>query len=77
MFLLIHILFFQASEIVVDSLDNTENLTSNWQFMLLEFASSHYVAICTEKDVNTKGKKSSFLPMKLRMSIKKSSKHVL
>lgn len=45
----------EASEIVVDSLDNTENLTSNWQFMLLEFASSHYVAICTEKDVNTKG----------------------
>ncbi|TMW87904.1 hypothetical protein EJD97_019291 [Solanum chilense] len=45
----------EASEIVVDSLDNTENLTSNWQFMLLEFASSHYVAICTEKDVKTKG----------------------
>lgn len=45
----------EASEIVVDSLDNTENLASNWQFMLLELASSHYVAICTEKDVKTKG----------------------
>ncbi|KAL3358101.1 hypothetical protein AABB24_015312 [Solanum stoloniferum] len=54
----------EASEIVVDPLDNTENLTSNWQFMLLEFASSHYVAICTEKDVKTKGDCNNN-PMKL------------
>lgn len=53
----------EASEIVVDSLDNVENLTSNWQFMLLELASAHYVAICTEKDVKTKGDENN--PMKL------------
>ncbi|XP_009768549.1 uncharacterized protein [Nicotiana sylvestris] len=45
----------EACEIVVDSLDNPKDLTSNWQFMLLELASSHYAAICTEKDVKTKG----------------------
>ncbi|CAN4117310.1 unnamed protein product [Withania somnifera] len=53
----------EESEIVVDSLDNTEGLTSSWQFMLFELASSYYVAICTEKDVKTKGDGNN--PMKL------------
>ncbi|KAL0374858.1 UNVERIFIED_CONTAM: 4'-phosphopantetheinyl transferase gsp [Sesamum radiatum] len=39
----------KASEIVVDSFDNPTVLTSNWRFLLLELANSHYAAICTEK----------------------------
>ncbi|KAM3341440.1 4'-phosphopantetheinyl transferase HetI [Capsicum galapagoense] len=53
----------EACDIIVDYLDNTENLTSNWQFMLLELASSHYIAICRENDVKTKGDWNN--PMKL------------
>ncbi|XP_059646670.1 uncharacterized protein LOC132293275 isoform X2 [Cornus florida] len=40
----------EASEIVVESLDSSTNLTSNWQFGLLELESSHFAAICTEKN---------------------------
>ncbi|XP_019250851.1 PREDICTED: uncharacterized protein LOC109229752 isoform X2 [Nicotiana attenuata] len=53
----------EACEIVVDSLDNAKDLISNWQFMLLELAGSHYAAICTEKDIKMKGDWDN--PMKL------------
>ncbi|KAB1222588.1 4'-phosphopantetheinyl transferase [Morella rubra] len=53
----------EAFDIVVDSIDDPENLTNNWQFALLELASSHYAAICVEKDGTTGGKGT--LPMKL------------
>ncbi|XP_059306098.1 uncharacterized protein LOC132057492 [Lycium ferocissimum] len=53
----------EACEIVVDSLYNADDSTSNWQFMLLELAGSHYAAICTEKDVKSKGNWNN--PMKL------------
>ncbi|XP_016465321.1 phosphopantetheinyl transferase isoform X7 [Nicotiana tabacum] len=53
----------EASEISVDMFDDPSDLTSNWQFMLLELAGSHYAAICTEKDVTSEGNKSG--PMKL------------
>ncbi|KAL5545819.1 hypothetical protein UlMin_005506 [Ulmus minor] len=52
-----------ASEIIVESSDDPEILTSNWQFALLELAGSHYAAICTEKDKLIEGKGK--LPMKL------------
>ncbi|XP_009619717.1 uncharacterized protein LOC107809958 isoform X1 [Nicotiana tabacum] len=53
----------EASEISVDMFDDPSDLTSNWQFMLLELAGSHYAAICTEKDVTSEGNKNG--PMKL------------
>ena len=45
----------QAFDIVVDSFDDPKNLTSNWQFALLELAGSHYAAICIEGDRTTGG----------------------
>ncbi|XP_012839729.1 PREDICTED: L-aminoadipate-semialdehyde dehydrogenase-phosphopantetheinyl transferase [Erythranthe guttata] len=54
----------QASEIVVDSFDEPTELTSNWQFSLLELANSHYAAICTEKHAaSAEGKRN--VPTKL------------
>lgn len=53
----------EASEIVVESSDDAENLTSNWQFALLELAGSHYAAICMEKKNSTGGEAS--VPMRL------------
>ncbi|CAK9143533.1 unnamed protein product [Ilex paraguariensis] len=53
---------FMASEIVVESFDDSTILTSNWQFALLELAGSHYAAICTEMD-GTPGKYKA--PIKL------------
>uniref|UniRef100_A0A5B6ZKT8 holo-[acyl-carrier-protein] synthase n=1 Tax=Davidia involucrata TaxID=16924 RepID=A0A5B6ZKT8_DAVIN len=41
----------EASQIVVESCDDSTSHTSNWEFTLLEL-SSHYAAICTEKDNN-------------------------
>ncbi|KAI9154642.1 hypothetical protein LWI28_029257 [Acer negundo] len=51
-----------ASEIVVES-DYPENLTSNWEFALLDLACSHYAAICVEKDKSIGGEAS--IPMRL------------
>ncbi|CAK7341855.1 unnamed protein product [Dovyalis caffra] len=39
-----------ASEVVVESSDHPVSLTNNWKFGLFELASSHYAAICTEKE---------------------------
>ncbi|KAL3642692.1 hypothetical protein CASFOL_013507 [Castilleja foliolosa] len=44
------------SEIIVGSFDETADLTSNWRFVLLELANSHYVAVCTEKHSDPEGK---------------------
>ncbi|KAK6139848.1 hypothetical protein DH2020_026423 [Rehmannia glutinosa] len=49
----------KASEIVVDSFDDPADLTSNWQFSLLELANSHYAAICTEKHGAGSGKRNA------------------
>ncbi|KAL5837136.1 hypothetical protein ACOSQ3_014305 [Xanthoceras sorbifolium] len=51
-----------ASKIVVES-DDPENLTSNWEFALLDLAGSHYAAICVEKDKSTGGEAT--IPMRL------------
>ncbi|KAL0309510.1 UNVERIFIED_CONTAM: hypothetical protein Sradi_5893300 [Sesamum radiatum] len=53
----------KASEIVVDSFDNPTVLTSNWRFLLLELANSHYAAICTEKHGASEGDRN--VPVKL------------
>ncbi|KAK4833880.1 hypothetical protein QYF36_012792 [Acer negundo] len=55
----------EASEIVVESSDDPENLTSNWQFALLDMAGSHYAAICVEKDKSNRVE--ARVPMKLTM----------
>lgn len=48
-------MYLQELQIVLESSDDSGNLTDNWQFALFELASSHYAAICVEKDVNIKG----------------------
>ncbi|KAJ8534045.1 hypothetical protein K7X08_007369 [Anisodus acutangulus] len=48
-----------------NSMDDPNDLTSNWQFVLLELAGSHYAAICTEKDVADEGNRKC--PMKLKV----------
>ncbi|KAL2531568.1 4'-phosphopantetheinyl transferase superfamily [Abeliophyllum distichum] len=53
----------EAQEIVVDSFDEPIELTSNWQFELLELAGSHYAAICTENNFASEGKRT--VPVKL------------
>ncbi|CAM8913619.1 unnamed protein product [Rhodiola kirilowii] len=43
--------FDSVLEIMVKPIDSDDvNITSNWQFKLLELASSHYASICTEKN---------------------------
>ncbi|KAJ0087654.1 hypothetical protein Patl1_32555 [Pistacia atlantica] len=53
----------EASEIVVESSDDPENLTNNWKFALLDLAGSHYAAICVEKDNSIGGETNA--PMSL------------
>ncbi|XVF76185.1 hypothetical protein PTKIN_Ptkin13bG0246400 [Pterospermum kingtungense] len=53
----------EPSEVIVESSDDSTNLTSNWQFALLDVADSHYAAICTEKDTSVGGEANT--PMKL------------
>ncbi|KAH9738143.1 ACPS domain-containing protein [Citrus sinensis] len=53
----------EASEIVVESSDDPENLTRNWQFALLDLAGSHYAAICIEKENSAGGEAG--VPMRL------------
>ncbi|XP_044483735.1 4'-phosphopantetheinyl transferase HetI-like isoform X1 [Mangifera indica] len=55
----------EASEIILESSDNPETLTSNWQFALLDLDCSHYAAICVEEDKSSEVKMS--VPMKLRV----------
>ncbi|KAF9626213.1 hypothetical protein IFM89_031340 [Coptis chinensis] len=38
----------KESEIIVETLAEPKNVTTNWRFTLLELASSHYAAICVE-----------------------------
>lgn len=53
----------QASEVVVESSNHPTSFTNDWQFGLFELISSHYLAICIEKD-ETSGPRMSF-PMRL------------
>ena len=54
--LISELLWFQASEITVDSFENASDFTSKWQFALFELAGSHYAAIC--RGIPTEGKDS-------------------
>ncbi|KAL1833665.1 hypothetical protein ACET3Z_003316 [Daucus carota] len=53
---------FENSDIVVGSLEDSANLTGDWQFALLELVGSHYAAICLRKDCANKYKSH---PMKM------------
>ncbi|PIA62730.1 hypothetical protein AQUCO_00200630v1 [Aquilegia coerulea] len=41
----------QASEIVVEPLDGSKHLTTNWKFTLFELANSHYAATCVQNNI--------------------------
>ncbi|XP_051150411.1 uncharacterized protein LOC127264885 [Andrographis paniculata] len=60
---------FKASEIVVDSFDGGPDVTSNWQFGLLELDNSHVAAICTEKHGAAEGEKDALLKLKVWKTI--------
>ncbi|XP_073004620.1 uncharacterized protein [Typha latifolia] len=47
--------FFRALEVHVEADSDCQYLTNNWQFILFELNSSHYVSICMEKDLNLSG----------------------
>ncbi|XP_058113746.1 uncharacterized protein LOC131256737 isoform X2 [Magnolia sinica] len=53
-----------ASQIILEASDDPKNLTDNWKFALFELASSHYAAICIEKDDCIKGNGSGSLRLK-------------
>ncbi|KAJ6968442.1 hypothetical protein NC653_036422 [Populus alba x Populus x berolinensis] len=58
----------KASEVVVESSDHPVSLTNNWQFGLFELASSHYAAVCMERD------KTSDVAMRvpMRLTVRKT-----
>ncbi|EXB54576.1 4'-phosphopantetheinyl transferase [Morus notabilis] len=58
----------KASEIIVESFDDPNILTSNWQFALMELDGSHYAAICMEKAKLVEGKE----PLPLRLSVRRT-----
>ncbi|KAJ7971574.1 4'-phosphopantetheinyl transferase [Quillaja saponaria] len=55
----------EVPEIIVESPDKANKLSSSWQFALLELAGSHYAAICIEQERTAGGNGSN--PMKLTM----------
>ncbi|KAM7526041.1 hypothetical protein LguiA_015943 [Lonicera macranthoides] len=59
----------EASEIVVEPLDDPVNSTSNWQFALLELAGSHYAAICRENDSNSEGRGNERMELRVWKTI--------
>ncbi|KAH7674820.1 Holo-[acyl-carrier-protein] synthase protein [Dioscorea alata] len=56
---------FRDNEITVEDSENSENLTSNWQFALFELDGSHYAAVCMEKDKIADGRGRE--PMRLKV----------
>uniref|UniRef100_A0A3N7F4A8 holo-[acyl-carrier-protein] synthase n=1 Tax=Populus trichocarpa TaxID=3694 RepID=A0A3N7F4A8_POPTR len=58
-----------ASEVVVESSDHPERLTNNWQFGLFELASSHYAAVCMEKDKTSDAGMSAPMRLTVRKTI--------
>lgn len=58
-----------ASEVVVESSDHPERLANNWQFGLFELASSHYAAVCMEKDKASDAGMSAPMRLTVRKTI--------
>ncbi|KAF9680865.1 hypothetical protein SADUNF_Sadunf06G0166100 [Salix dunnii] len=59
----------QASEVVFESSDHPERLTNNWQFGLFELVSSHYAAVCMEKD---KTSDDAGMSVPIRLTVRKT-----
>ncbi|XP_061374548.1 uncharacterized protein LOC133316788 [Gastrolobium bilobum] len=59
----------KAPEITVEASDDLKNLSSNWQFVLLELVGSHYAAVCIEQDSINAGKGSIPVNLTLRRTI--------
>ncbi|XP_057424101.1 uncharacterized protein LOC130717758 isoform X2 [Lotus japonicus] len=60
----------KAPEITVEpSDDNMKNLSSNWEFVLLDLAGSHYAAVCVEQDIMSAGQGSIPISVTLRKTI--------
>ncbi|XP_027346566.1 uncharacterized protein LOC113858235 isoform X2 [Abrus precatorius] len=49
--------------------DDLKNLSSNWQFVLLELAGSHYAAVCIEQDRMNTGKGDIPINLTIRKTI--------
>ncbi|KAL9318211.1 hypothetical protein ACSQ67_014728 [Phaseolus vulgaris] len=59
----------KAHDITVESSDDLQNPSSNWQFGLLELAGSHYAAVCIEQDSIDAGNGSIPIDLTLRKTI--------
>ncbi|XP_020236894.1 uncharacterized protein LOC109816332 isoform X2 [Cajanus cajan] len=59
----------KAPAITVEPSGDLKNLSSNWEFVLLELAGSHYVAICIEQDSIDTGNGSMPINLTLRKTI--------
>lgn len=57
-----------APEVVVESSDHPERLTNNWQFGLFELVSSHYAAVCMEKDKTS----DAGMSVPIRLNVRKT-----
>ncbi|KAG5243982.1 L-aminoadipate-semialdehyde dehydrogenase-phosphopantetheinyl transferase [Salix suchowensis] len=57
-----------APEVVVESSDHPERLTNNWQFGLFELVSSHYAAVCMEKDKTS----DAGMSVPIRLTVRKT-----
>ncbi|KAG9455831.1 hypothetical protein H6P81_000339 [Aristolochia fimbriata] len=49
------------AEVVLETLDDQHDLSTNWQFALFQLAGSHYAAICVEKETNIESKETDLL----------------
>ncbi|CAJ2672726.1 unnamed protein product [Trifolium pratense] len=56
-------------EITVDPSSDHKNLSSNWNFVLLELLGSHYAAVCIEKDTTSADKGSIPVNLTIRKTI--------
>ncbi|RDX69291.1 Rho GTPase-activating protein 1, partial [Mucuna pruriens] len=59
----------KAPDITVEPSNDLKNPSSNWQFVLLELAGSHYAAICIEQDNIDTGNESIPINLTLRKTI--------
>ncbi|KAI4348951.1 hypothetical protein L6164_009611 [Bauhinia variegata] len=59
----------EVPEIIVESCDDPKDLGGKWQFVLLELAGTHYVAICVEQGKINEGERSIPVNLTLRKTI--------
>ncbi|KAH1227962.1 hypothetical protein GmHk_10G028067 [Glycine max] len=59
----------KAPDVTVEPSDDVKNPSSNWQFVVLELAGSHYAAVCIEQDGTDAGNGSIPINLTLRKTI--------